>query len=93
MAATTAMIHVRMSESVKMQAAKTLESMGLTVSDAVRVLMTRIVADQAFPFAIKVPNDTTRAAIAEANEIIKSRRARFANASALIDGIEKVSSK
>lgn len=92
MAATT-MIHVRVDEQIKTQAAETLASMGLTVSDAVRVFLTRIVADQELPFAIKAPNASSRAAIAEAGDMIKSRRARFATADALIDDIEKAGRK
>lgn len=76
MAATTTMVHVRVDENVKAQAAETLASMGLTVSDAIRVFLTRVVADKELPFALKAPNATSRVAIAEANEIIKSRRAR-----------------
>lgn len=75
MAATT-MVHVRVDENVKAQAAETLTSMGLTVSDAIRVFLTRVAADKELPFALKAPNATSRAAITEASEIIKSRRAR-----------------
>ena len=92
MAATT-MVHVRVDEHIKAQAAETLASMGLTVSDAIRVFLTRVVADKELPFAIKAPNATSRVAIAEASEIIKGRRARFATADALIDDIEKTSGK
>ena len=84
MAATTTMVHVRVDENVKAQAAETLASMGLTVSDAIRVFLTRVVADKELPFALKAPNATSRVAIAEANEIIKSRRARFATADACL---------
>jgi DNA-damage-inducible protein J len=83
------MVHVRVPEDVKTQAAQTLASMGLSVSDAVRVFLTRIVAEQQLPFALKVPNATTRAAMAEADEIIKARRARFATADELFDELEK----
>jgi DNA-damage-inducible protein J len=93
MAASTTMVHVRVDEKIKAQAAETLASMGLSVSDAIRVFLTRVVADKELPFAIKAPNASSRAAIAEASEIIKSRRARFATADALIDDIEKASSK
>lgn len=93
MAATTTMIHVRVDENVKAQATETLAAMGLTVSDAIRVFLTRIVADQELPFAIKAPNSSSRAAMAEADEIIKSRRARFATPSALMDELEKASRK
>ena len=88
MAATT-MVHVRVDENVKAQAAETLASMGLTVSDAIRVFLTRVVADKELPFAIKAPNAASRAAMAEASEIIKSRRARFATSGALIDDLER----
>ena len=57
------MIHVRVEEDVKVRAAEALARMGLTVSDAVRVLLVRVASDQAFPFAIKVPNAQTRAAM------------------------------
>jgi DNA-damage-inducible protein J len=93
MAASTTMVHVRVDEKIKAQADETLASMGLSVSDAIRVFLTRVVADKELPFAIKAPNASSRAAIAEASEIIKSRRARFATADALIDDIEKASSK
>jgi DNA-damage-inducible protein J len=81
------MVHVRVDQKVKVQAAETLASMGLTVSDAIRLFLTRVVADKELPFALKVPNPTSRVAIAEANEIIESRRARFVTADALLNDI------
>ena len=39
--------------------------MGLSVSDAIRLLLVRVAAEQALPFEIKVPNAETRAAMAE----------------------------
>ena len=86
---TTTMVHVRVDEQLKTQATETLASMGLSVSDAVRVFLTRVVADQQLPFALKAPNAQTRAAMNEANEIVQSRRARFATAVELIDDLEK----
>nr|WP_315259527.1 type II toxin-antitoxin system RelB/DinJ family antitoxin [uncultured Duganella sp.] len=91
--ATTTMVHVRVDEKIKAQATETLASMGLTVSDAVRVFLTRIVADKELPFAIKAPNAASLAAIAEANEIIQSRRARFATSDALLNDLEEASRK
>ena len=93
MAATTTMVHVRVDEKIKAQAAETLSSMGLTVSDAVRVFLTRIVADKELPFALKAPNETSRVAIAEGDQIVRSRRARFATADALLNDIEEASRK
>lgn len=54
MAATT-MVHVRVDEGIKNQATETLASMGLTVSDAVRVFLTRVVTEQQLPFALQAP--------------------------------------
>ncbi len=93
MAATTTMVHVRVDEKIKAQAAETLSSMGLTVSDAVRVFLTRIVADKELPFALKAPNESSRLAIAEAEQIVQSRRARFTTADALLNGLEEASRK
>lgn len=93
MAATTTMVHVRVDVNVKEQAAQTLALMGLSVSDAVRVFLTRVVADQELPFAIQAPNAASRVAIAEAVEIIKSRKARFATADALLNDIEEAGRK
>jgi DNA-damage-inducible protein J len=60
------MVHVRLDEKVKTKAEKALAAMGLSISDAVRVLLTRVAAEKALPFEVKVPNATTRAAIEEA---------------------------
>ena len=72
--ATTTMVHVRMDEQIKAQATETLAAMGLSVSDAVRVFLMRVVADKQMPFALKVPNVETRAAMVEADEIARTHR-------------------
>ena len=91
--ATTTMVHVRVDEQIKAQATETLAAMGLSISDAVRVFLMRVVAEQQLPFALKVPNAETRAAMAEADEIARTRRARFGTAAELFDDIEKNSGK
>lgn len=64
----TEMLHVRIDKRVKTKAAKTLAAMGLSVSDAVRVLLTRVATEQALPFEIKVPSAVTAAAMQEARK-------------------------
>jgi len=91
--ATTTMIHVRVDEQIKAQATETLAAMGLSVSDAVRVFLMRVVADKQMPFALKAPNAETRAAMVEADEIARTRRARFDTATELFDDLEKNSRK
>ena len=83
------MLHVRVDEETKLQASEALAAMGLTVSDAVRILLKRVVNDQAFPLELKVPNATTRAAMEEARAMAQARAARFDSADALIDDLEK----
>jgi DNA-damage-inducible protein J len=78
---TTEMVHVRVDKRIKSKAAKTLASMGLSVSDAVRVLLTRVAAEKALPFDVKVPNATTAAAIREART---AKLPSFRNASDLM---------
>jgi DNA-damage-inducible protein J len=87
------MVHVRVDEQLKVQATETLAAMGLSVSDAVRVFLMRVVAEKQLPFTLKVPNTETLAAMEEAGEIIQTRRTRFANAVELFDDLEKNSGK
>ena len=89
----TSMLHVRVDDDTKEKATEALNAMGLSVSDAVRLFLRRVVADQAFPLELKVPNAETRAAMAEADEIARTRRARFATADDLIADLEKTGGK
>ena len=86
--ATTTMVHVRIDEMIKEEATRTLGAMGLSISDAVRVFLMRVVAEKQMPFPIKVPNDDTRVAMAEADEIARTRSTRFSNAAELFDDLE-----
>lgn len=64
----TDMVHIRVDKKVKAKAAKTLAAMGLTVSDAVRILLTRVAAEEAVPFELRVPNRETTRAIGEGEQ-------------------------
>jgi DNA-damage-inducible protein J len=87
--ANSSMLHVRVDNETKAQASEALAAMGLTVSDAVRILLKRVVNDQAFPLELKVPNARTREAMIEAREMANTRTTRFESADALIDDLEK----
>lgn len=93
MSARSSMIHVRVDDDTKTQATQALAAMGMSVSDAVRLFLHRVVADQAFPLELKVPNEQTRAAMNESRTMMASRHARFATADALIDDLEKNAGK
>lgn len=85
----TSMLHVRVDDKVKLQATQALAAMGLSVSDAVRLFLKRVVTDQAFPLELKVPNAETLAAMEESRKMMKARHARFETADALFDDLEK----
>ena len=60
-------VRARIDQATKDEAAVILDTIGLTVSDAFRLMMRRIVAEKRLPFEPLVPNATTLAAIDEAN--------------------------
>lgn len=93
MTAHTSMLHVRVDDATKTQATQALAALGMSVSDAVRLFLHRVVVDQKFPLELKVPNAETRAAMAEAEEIARTRRYRFATADELFADLEKNSRK
>jgi DNA-damage-inducible protein J len=77
----TEMVHVRIDKRIKTKASKTLAAMGLSVSDAVRVLLTRVAEEKALPFEVRVPNTKTLRAIREAR---KGKLSSFRNVSDLM---------
>jgi DNA-damage-inducible protein J len=76
--AENAVVRARINERIKKEASAVLEAMGLTVSDAFRLLMVRVARDKALPFEPLVPNDKTIAAIkaARRGELTKAKSPR-----------------
>ena len=60
------LVQARVDKDVKEEASVVLAAMGLTVSDAVRLLLTRVAREKELPFAPLVPNAETIAAMREA---------------------------
>ena len=85
----SSMLHVRMDTEMKRKATTALAAMGLTPSEAVRLLFHRIAVDQAFPLELKVPNALTRSAMAEVDEMVRSRKARLATADEMFAELEE----
>lgn len=85
----SAMLHIRVEDEIKVQANEALAAMGLSMSDAVRILLKRVVSDQAFPLELKVPNAVTRAAMKESRSKMRAGKARFDNAADLINDLKK----
>lgn len=61
-------VRARIDANTKARATDALAAMGLSVSDAIRLLMLRIADERRLPFEVKVPNATTRKAMAELEE-------------------------
>ncbi|MFS8037895.1 type II toxin-antitoxin system RelB/DinJ family antitoxin [Xanthobacter sp. AM11] len=77
--ATTTFVRARVDESVKDEAEAVLNYFGLTVSDAIRLTLTRIARDKALPLEMKIPNAETQAAMAESRAMMEARQARAAS--------------
>jgi DNA-damage-inducible protein J len=81
MATADTYVRARIDTNTKERASEALEAMGLSISDAIRLLMLRIADERRLPFEVKVPNATTRKAIAEL-ELGKGKQ--FASVEALM---------
>ena len=57
-------VRARIDTDTKDRAADALDAMGLSISDAIRLLMLRIADERRVPFEVKAPNTTTRKAMA-----------------------------
>ncbi len=58
-------VRARIDTATKERAAEALEAMGLSISDAIRLLMLRVADERRLPFEVKAPNAATRKAISE----------------------------
>lgn len=63
--AADALVRARIDQETKTRATAVLEDMGLSVSDAIRLLMIRVADERRLPFTIKAPKEKTKRAIAD----------------------------
>ena len=73
-------VRARIDSDIKARATEALHAMGLSVSDAIRLLLVRVAEEQRLPFDVKVPNRETLDAVRELEE---GRGKRFDSAEAL----------
>lgn len=59
----TAFVRARIDETLKEEAAAVLAELGLTVSDVVRIVLTRVAKEKALPFEMRLPNKLTVATL------------------------------
>ena len=77
-------VRARIDSSTKKRATAALDAMGLSVSDAIRLLMVRIADEGRMPFEIKIPNRITRDAI---NSLESGKGQRYASVDALMEDL------
>ena len=77
-------VRARIDSETKASASAALAAMGLSVSDAIRMLLRRVADEKRLPFEVMVPNAESRAAIAE---LEAGKGQRFKTAEALFDDL------
>jgi DNA-damage-inducible protein J len=83
--AENAVVRARISGEIKEEAAAVLAAMGLTVSDAVRMLLVRVAHTKELPFAPLAPNEETIAAM---RELDAGKGKKFNDPDALFDFLD-----
>ena len=78
-------VRARIDSDTKVRATEVLDAMGLSVSDAIRLLLLRVADEKRLPFAIQVPNATTLKAMKELNE---GKGKRFGSAEELFRDLD-----
>lgn len=78
--AADSIVRARIDTATKERAAIALEAMGLSISDAIRLLMLRVADEQRLPFDVRVPNAETRRAM---KDLDAGKGKRSASAAAL----------
>ena len=78
-------VRARIDRDTKTKAAEALHAMGLSISDAIRLLMVRVAEERRLPFAVQVPNATTIEAMAELDE---GRGRRFESTEELLNDLD-----
>ncbi len=77
-------VRVRIDSETKARAAEALQAMGLSVSDAIRLLLMRVADEKRLPFAVQAPNTTTAKAMKELDE---GKGKRFSSAEELFQDL------
>ena len=78
-------VRARIDSDTKARATEALQAMGLSVSDAIRLLLLRVAEEKRLPFNVQAPNATTKHAMAELDE---GKGRRFATAEELFTDLE-----
>ena len=77
-------VRARIDSEIKARATEALQAMGLSVSDAIRLLLLRVADEKRLPFTVQAPNTTTVKAMKELDE---GKGKRFGNAEELFQDL------
>jgi DNA-damage-inducible protein J len=86
-------VRARIDENLRDEAAAVLADFGLTISDLIRMSLTRVAKDHAIPLELKVPNAEIRAAMKESRALMQKHNKRFSHAQAIFDDLDKKTRK
>ena len=78
-------VRARIDSETKARATEALQAMGLSVSDAIRLLLLRVADEKRLPFTVQTPNATTARAMKELDE---GRGKRFGSAEELFRDLD-----
>ena len=81
---TDTVVRARIDSETKARATEALNAMGLSVSDAIRLLLMRVADERRLPFVVRAPNPATRKAMEELDE---GKGKRFESAEALFEDL------
>ena len=79
-----AIVRARIDSATKERATAALKAMGLSVSDAIRILLLRVADERRLPFEISAPNATSREAMAD---VAAGKTKRFTTVDAMLDDL------
>ncbi|MXP15685.1 type II toxin-antitoxin system RelB/DinJ family antitoxin [Altererythrobacter confluentis] len=79
-------VRARIDAALKKNATAVLNKMGLSVSDAIRMLLIRVAEEKALPFDVHIPNRETQNAMLEGRD---GKLEQFANSTDLLAGLNE----
>ncbi len=82
---TNTVVRARIDSDTKTRATEALRAMGLSVSDAIRLLLIRVADEKRLPFTVRAPNAATVKAM---EELDAGKGKRFSNAEDLFEDLD-----
>lgn len=84
----TEVVRARIDDELKNQAAAVLEAIGLSTSDVIRMLFTRIAKEKELPIGLTKPNALTIEAIEQSRAMMRAKKPRFKTSEGLFNALQ-----